>query len=83
MPSEKQIQAAAKATETLALERGFSPLDEAASVSLTAAARVRAEDNAEGGEVLWCETCGERAQEVSTEHAGLCLECWISEGRPE
>jgi len=34
-------------------------------------------------EVLWCETCGERPQEVRTEHAGLCRECWISEGRPE
>jgi hypothetical protein len=47
------------------------------------AALARAEANAGGGEVLWCETCGERTQEVSTEHAGLCLECWISEGRPE
>lgn len=31
-------------------------------------------------EVLWCETCGERPQEARTEHAGLCHECWISEG---
>lgn len=37
----------------------------------------------ETDEVLWCETCGERPQEVRTEHAGLCRECWVSEGRPE
>lgn len=37
----------------------------------------------ETDELLWCETCGERPQELRTEHAGLCRECWVSEGRPE
>lgn len=37
MPSEKQIEAAAKAMEALALEQGFVPWDEAASVAITAA----------------------------------------------
>jgi len=27
-------------------------------------------------DALWCETCGEAEQEVHTEHAGLCGDCF-------
>lgn len=51
MPSEKQIEAAAKAMETLALEQGFVPWDEAASVALTAAEQAEPAPAAEA--VAW------------------------------
>lgn len=60
MVSEKQIEAAAKAMETLALERGFVPWDEAASVALTAA------EQAEPAPAAEPVACVERGSEQST-----------------
>lgn len=94
MPSEKQIEAAAKAMETLALEQGFVPWDEAASVALTAAEQAEPAPAAEPvayPKIMYCcehcsehnpEMCGHDRRDIYVTNDGrwLCDECREEEG---